>query len=651
MKNKTFERVKLNKRFSRLGIALAALLVGAGLARAQWTAPLHPPTTVPSNCVLLTDATVMCQVGETTNNLMRLTPDSSGSYVNGSWSTTNITSLPTTYQPRFFCSAVLADGRVIFIGGEYNDSSAGETNLGFIFDPTADGGMGSWATLNPPDGGTSPWDQIGDSPCVILPNKKLLLGNFKSKQIAQLDPATLTWTDLSPTGKADNNGEEGWTLLPDGTVLTVDTSLSGSSGTPSNIAEIYTRSANSWASTGSTGGVVLDGNGGACCVPEMGPQVLRPDGTVIAFGATTNNAIYNYKTGNWAIGPSFPTPFTCASITYTNFGVADGPGSILPNGNVLVAASPFDAVGNQIHCSNFYEFDGTNLNPAPGNPDASTIVSYGLRMLALPSGDVLVTHGSGAEGLEFYNNGKPYDPSWQPTITSAPANVGQGETYSISGTQFNGLSAGAYYGDDSTFASNYPLVRITNTSSGHVQYARTHDHSTMGVATGTAIVSTNFDAPAALELGASTLEVVANGIPSAPFSINVGLSSTLTYTGSTTSDYNDPTTVSAHLVATGGAALSAQTVIFKLGAGTGTETCPALTNSSGDASCSITPFEVPDEGGDGARLHWPHDVRLRRRRDREGADDRPGRRSPDLRQGGDVCTRLRGWHRDVRSYF
>jgi hypothetical protein len=43
----------------------------------------------------------------------------------------------------------------------------------------------------------------------------------------------------------------------------------------------------------------------------------------------------------------------------------------------------------------------------------------------------------------------------------------------------------------------------------------------MGVATGSATVSTNFDVPAAMESGASTLEVVANGIPSAPVSVTV----------------------------------------------------------------------------------------------------------------------------------
>jgi hypothetical protein len=52
-------------------------------------------------------------------------------------------------------------------------------------------------------------------------------------------------------------------------------------------------------------------------------------------------------------------------------------------------------------------------------------------------------------------------------------------------------------------------------------YFRTHDHSTMGVATGNKTVSTNFDVPNKAETGASTLVVVANGIPSAPVSITV----------------------------------------------------------------------------------------------------------------------------------
>jgi hypothetical protein len=99
--------------------------------------------------------------------------------------------------------------------------------------------------------------------------------------------------------------------------------------------------------------------------------------------------------------------------------------------------------------------------------------------------------------------------------------VTRGSTYAISGTQFNGLSQAAAYGDEEETATNYPLVRITNQATGHVFYARTHDHSTMAVATGSALVSTNFDVPASMETGASSLEVVANGITSASVSVTV----------------------------------------------------------------------------------------------------------------------------------
>ena len=110
-----------------------------------------------------------------------------------------------------------------------------------------------------------------------------------------------------------------------------------------------------------------------------------------------------------------------------------------------------------------------------------------------------------------------YNQAWAPTISTAPTSVVRGSTYTISGTQFKGLSQGAAYGDDFEGATNFPLVRIVNNATGHVFYCRTHDHSTMAVATGGKTVSTLFDVPANTETGASQLFVVANGIAS-PFS-------------------------------------------------------------------------------------------------------------------------------------
>ena len=139
--------------------------------------------------------------------------------------------------------------------------------------------------------------------------------------------------------------------------------------------------------------------------------------------------------------------------------------------------------------------------------------------MVLPTGQVVVANGN---TVRLYTpSNTTYSPSWAPAITSYSANVVRGATYQIFGRQFNGLSQAAAFGDELETATNYPLVRITNQASGHVFYAKTHGHSTMAVATGNAIVSTNFDVSAGMETGTSSLVVVANGIPSPAVTITV----------------------------------------------------------------------------------------------------------------------------------
>jgi hypothetical protein len=117
-------------------------------------------------------------------------------------------------------------------------------------------------------------------------------------------------------------------------------------------------------------------------------------------------------------------------------------------------------------------------------------------------------------------------------IQSCPTGIAPGSTIVISGTQFNGLSQAVGYGDDAMAATNYPLVRIKNRASGHVRYCRTFGHTTtdkagatvtsMGVATGSAVITTNAEVPADIEVGDSDVFVVANGIESLPFEATVG---------------------------------------------------------------------------------------------------------------------------------
>ena len=126
--------------------------------------------------------------------------------------------------------------------------------------------------------------------------------------------------------------------------------------------------------------------------------------------------------------------------------------------------------------------------------------------------------------------GAPQD-AWRPVVQTCPAAIAAGDTIQISGAQFNGLSQAVGYGDDSSAATNYPLVRIRNRASGHVRYCRTFNHTTtdangaivpsMGVATGTQVITTNVAVPDDLELGDSDVFVVANGIESLPFAANV----------------------------------------------------------------------------------------------------------------------------------
>jgi FG-GAP-like repeat/Galactose oxidase, central domain len=138
-----------------------------------------------------------------------------------------------------------------------------------------------------------------------------MLANATTSEMALLNINDLSWTPTG-TGKADINDEEGWTLLPDGTVLTVDANLC-------NNSERYDPSTGAWSSAGSTIVQLPDCTGNQSI--ELGPQVLRPDGTVVVFGGTTtgttHTAIFNSSTNTWTQGPDLPS--VCGGRVNANF--------------------------------------------------------------------------------------------------------------------------------------------------------------------------------------------------------------------------------------------------------------------------------------------------------------------------------------------
>jgi hypothetical protein len=478
-------------------IAITLVALASGIASAQepatgtWQALNHQPTFQTDTALVLTDGTVMVHENST-GNWWRLAPTESGSYVNGTW--TQLASMQSGYAPLYFASAVLPDGRVLVEGGEYNNGLGTETNLGAIYDPT----VNQWTPVNPPSG----WRTIGDSPAVVLPNGIFMMGQGGQPSRLQVlfNATNLTWTSTG-SGKADGFSEEGFALTPQGTVLTVDCE----DGTNS---ELYNASTSTWTSAGSTI-VPLPNNGGMPIVPEMGPLVQRPDGTVVAFGATTHTSIFNTTNGTWTQGPDFPD----------GDDIADGPGALLPDGNILVYTSPGVFSGG----GTFYEFTtGNTFVQAPNTASGSNLESWEARLLVLPTGQIMYIPADGeTTDVEIYTSVGTVNNAWRPTITSGPRTVTHGDSYTIAGTQFNGFSAGATYGDDGQMATSFPLVVIRNTASKHFFFARTHNFSTMGIATGSTTVSTTFDVPTGIETGPSTIYVVANGIPSAGKAITV----------------------------------------------------------------------------------------------------------------------------------
>lgn len=460
-----------------------------------WSPLTHQPAFGVGTMLLLTDGTVMCQ-NSSTNQWWRLTPDITGSYTNGTW--TELANGPNA--PLYFASAVLRDGRVFVAGGEYNNGVSTDLLAAEIFDPKSN----TWSVLSTPPG----WTNIGDAPCCVFPDGRIMIGSIENNQCAVFDPATNSWA--SAANKHNNTStEETWTLLPDQTILTADCS-----GHPQT--EKYVIAANQWLLCGNTPTDLVEASS-----IEIGPALLLPDGRVFAVGATGRTALYTMppvsnQAGTWTAGPSFPPDTTGKTL-----GAKDAPGCLLPNGLVLCAAGPVDGVsGDYLGPTHFFEFDpvaGT-LN-ATSNPPTNGGPPYVGRFLLVPSGQVLFANGS--SNLQVYTPTGSPDPTWKPNIVSVPKTLWRGGSYALSGRQINGLSQCVSYGDDATMATNYPIVRITSASTGHVFYCRTFNHSTMGVNTGTVIHHTEFTVPVGVETGAADIVVIANGIPSNPVRVAV----------------------------------------------------------------------------------------------------------------------------------
>jgi len=468
-------------------LILLSCLSSEIFAQGTWTqvttAAPHPNV---GGFMVLSDGTVLCKTssgGSPTGdgNLWdRLTPDIHGNYINGTWST--IAAMARTRV--FFSSQMLKDGRVYVAGGEYGTDGTQNGQHGEVYNPVTN----TWTQCGLPN------HIISDGNSEILPDGRVLQSTvdvpFPTTTLIY-DPTANTY---STTGSSlGGQNESAWLKLPDNSILFVNEGAQTS--------ERYIPSTGQWIADANVPVSLYQAN-----TLETGPCFLLPNGNAIFFGCP-HTAIYtpsgSTSNGSWAAGPDIPSGFV----------MDDAPGAMMPNGNILIAVD----VAVETAPTRFYEYNySTNSFTQVGAPGGGTtlagISTFQTTMVVLPTGQVLFGVGQDASSNIYYI----YTPSGSPVASGKPtiSNINQSNcnTFTITGTLFNGISEGAGYGDDFQMASNYPIIRLT--SGTNVYYARTFNWNSTGVQRGTAADTVQFTVPSGVPAGTYSLVVTANGISS-----------------------------------------------------------------------------------------------------------------------------------------
>ena len=470
--------MKIRSLFLTVSLLLTPLLAQPA---GTWSQLVNfAPSTI-TTMLLLTDGTVMAQ-GNGNKNWYKLTPTASGSYINGTWST-----LASMRDSRlYYSSDVLMDGRVFVAGGEYGSGS----NTCEIYDPPSN----TWTPVTNVVGGN-----FLDSDSKILPNGNVLVAPvFPTVGGAPLIFNTVLNTFVQ--GPAYVRGfyqdEASWVKLPDDSMLTID---------PFGVnSERYIPSQNKWVNDADATQLLYDSQS------EMGAAFLLPNGNAFYLGAASHTEIYtpsgSTSMGSWSAGPDIPG----------GLGAPDAPAAMMANGKILCAFGPSGTFDGP---TTFYEYDYvSNVLNTVGSPNGATFSPFTTRMLDLPDGTVLFSWQSSR--LYVYTpDGSPLAQG-KPIINSIITN--SDGSYRLTGLQLNGISEGAAYGDDAQMDSDYPIIRMTNTVSGNVYYARTYDWSSFSVMASNTVSTTEFTVPISVPAGTYSLVAVANGIASDPVTFTPG---------------------------------------------------------------------------------------------------------------------------------
>lgn len=440
-----------------LQFALLASVASASHAASNWT-PLTKLAPSGNNGVQLmvqmTDGTILVQSYDG-QSWMKLTPDSSGSYINGTWNW--LASSPVARY--YFASQVLPDGRFVEVGGEYSGPGLlpNWSNTGEIYNPIAN----TWTPITPypsqpgcPTLNYASGTLSAGSPIITnvypytmgfaagwrvtgagIPNGSTILSVDSSSQITLSKNATLT---LTGSVLNFNNtyqlvaclGDDPSTLLRGGNVLVGDL-VNGNTF-------IYHPSTDTWTMSGTKVNSPESSDEEGWAEMTSGNILTYDLFKSIAAGAGYAEQ-YNPTTGQWlSVSPSDATAAgTLPVLSSPALGYELGPMLRLQDGRMIVVGANqhtalLDPATTPLPSWSAGPDIIGNLNgiSAPfGSDDAPAAI--------LPNGHVIIAADAGPSPVVSTGNLK----NGSPIITSIPSTAEFQIYWSVSGA---GIPSGAY---------------------------------------------------------------------------------------------------------------------------------------------------------------------------------------------------------------
>ena len=440
-----------------LFIALLQIFSTASLA-ASWTKMTTAPSTI-QLIVQMTDGTLLAQSYDG-QSWMKLTPDLTGSYVNGTW--TMLASGPV--KRLYFASQVLPDGRFWLVGGEYTGPTM-QQNWGYtgeIYDPV----VNTWTPITPfppktncPSLNAVTADLTNGSSVIsnVYPQTTGITvgwaitgtGIVSGTTVASTTATTITMSAPATATRSASTvnfnhsyqlisciGDEPSELVSGGNILV--------GSFTDNTTWLYNVAADSWTQTGSKV-YATDAS------DEEGWAKL-PNGNIVNYdlfksifssqsGSDLENGsyaeVYNPGTGMWSgISPSDGTAFgTIPQLSSLQVGVELGPEIRLQDGRILViGATQHTALYNP--ATNTWSA-GPDISGTLTNSQGTVAAAFGADdapAAIVPNGHVIFAADAGAAQVSTTAS----ITAGSPTITNIPSTAGLQVGWTVSGSGIPG---------------------------------------------------------------------------------------------------------------------------------------------------------------------------------------------------------------------